>query len=146
LCCFFLLFCFSKSCVASFSGLSIFDCPIGILWRLFTITEIFKKAVLKNHNSTWYLFTIFLFLGFKKVRGKYTSVQQYLYGIRWLLGWRFTETPDDSFWSYWSKYVCYQMIASEAMKDYESVNKLLCMLQVIQLCEKGHKHIHHIIV
>ena len=119
---------------------------VFILWRLFTITEIFKKAVLKNHNSTWYLFTIFLFLGFKKVRGKYTSVQQYLYGIRRLLGWRFTETPDDSFWSYWSKYVCYQMIASEAMKDYESVNKLLCMLQVIQLCEKGHKHIHHIIV
>jgi hypothetical protein len=135
--------------VANFSGLSIFDCRIGILWRLFTITEIFKKAVLKNHNSTsniWYLFTIFLFLDFKKVRGKYTSVQQYLYGIRRLLGWRFTETPDDSFWSYWSKYVCYQMIASEAMKDYESVNKLLCMLQVIQLCEKGHKHIHHIIV
>jgi len=39
LCCIVLLFCFSSSCVpyvASFFGLSIFDCPFGILWRLFS--------------------------------------------------------------------------------------------------------------
>jgi hypothetical protein len=34
LCCVFVLFCFSSSCVphvANFSGLPIFDCPFGIL-------------------------------------------------------------------------------------------------------------------
>ena len=37
--CVVFLFCFSSSCVpyvASFSGLSIFDCPFDILWHLFT--------------------------------------------------------------------------------------------------------------
>ena len=38
LCCVF--FCLSSSCVAyvaSFSGLPMFDCPFGILYRLFTV-------------------------------------------------------------------------------------------------------------
>ena len=37
------VFCFSSSCVpyvASFSGMSICDCPFGILWRLFCIESI----------------------------------------------------------------------------------------------------------
>jgi hypothetical protein len=35
LCC--VLFCFSLSYVASFSGLSIFDCPFGLLYRLYIL-------------------------------------------------------------------------------------------------------------
>jgi len=39
---FVILFCFSSSCVpyvVSFSGLSILDCPFGILQRLFTVKQ-----------------------------------------------------------------------------------------------------------
>ena len=50
--CVVFLFCFCSSCVAciaSFSGLSIFDCPFGILFRVFIVfVIIFKTSNLIN--------------------------------------------------------------------------------------------------
>ena len=52
-----LLFCFSSSCVpniTSFSGLSLFDCPIGILYRLFMLIRLLKIYTLiqQTRNNT----------------------------------------------------------------------------------------------
>ena len=43
-CCVVFSFCFSLSCVpyvSSFSGLLLFDCPFGILWRLFVLCLVY---------------------------------------------------------------------------------------------------------
>ena len=29
-------------------------------------------------------------------------------------------------------------------RDYESISRLLCMLRIIRLADKGHNHIYHI--
>ena len=50
-----LLFCFSSSCVpkiTSFSGLSLFDCPIGILYRLFMLIRLLKNMHTCLANKT----------------------------------------------------------------------------------------------
>jgi hypothetical protein len=51
------LFCFSWSCVpyvVSFSGLSIYDFPSGVLWHLFTLFDVeycTEKIVIKNFEQ-----------------------------------------------------------------------------------------------